>query len=203
MNHILIEHTWRLKERCDVDLTNDKLEFYIDLWNNFYKSELLDNVHINYVDMKSYVKSFYMISGRINVTVDVLSSEWSRLVARVAHDYFSGEPLSRELARQAVNGELQSRNVTSINFNVKLSTRLSRDSYDYVCQGGSNEAKAYIDVCTIDTYVTNNDVIHDGSELDENTVFYREIILHFMDSLHKPLGGIGNALKVIVKRKRN
>lgn len=57
---MLIEHTWRLKERRDVDLTNDKLEFYVDLWNNFYKSELLDNVHINYVDMKSYVKSFYM-----------------------------------------------------------------------------------------------------------------------------------------------
>lgn len=200
---MLIEHTWRLKERRDVDLTNDKLEFYVDLWNNFYKSELLDNVHINYVDMTSYVTSFYMISGRINVTVDVLSSEWSRLVARVAHDYFSGEPLSRELARQAVNDELQSRDVKSIKFNVKLSTRLSRDSYDYVYQGGSNEAKAYIDVCTIDTYVTNNGVTHDGSELDENTVFYREIILHFMDSLHKPLGGIGNSLRIIVKRKRN
>ena len=200
---MLIEHTWRLKERRDVDLTNDKLEFYVDLWNNFYKSELLKDIMIDYIDMKSYVKSFYMISGRINVTVDVLSSEWSRLVARVAHDYFSGEPLSRELARQAVNDELHSRDVESINFNVKLSTRLSRDSYDYVYQGGSNEAKAYIDVCTIDTYATTDGTVHDGSEIDENTVFYREIILHFMDSLHKPLGGIGNSLRIIVKRKRN
>lgn len=200
---MLIEHTWRLKERRDVDLTNDKLEFYIDLWNNFYKSELLDNVHINYVDMKSYAKSFYMISGRINVTVDVLSSEWSRLVARVAHDYFSGEPLSRELERQAVNDELYGRGVTHVTFNVKLSARLSRDSYDYVYQDGSNEAKAYIDVCTIDTYATTDGTVHDGSELDENTVFYREIILHCMDSLHKPLGGIGNSLRLIVKRKRN
>jgi hypothetical protein len=144
-----------------------------------------------------------MISGRINVTVDVLSSEWSRLVARVAHDYFSGEPLSRELARQAVNDELYGRGVTHMTFNVKLSARLSRDSYDYVCQGGSNEAKAYIDICTIDTYATTDGTVHDGSEIDENTVFYREIILHFMDSLHKPLDGLRNSLKVIVKRKRN
>lgn len=200
---MLIEHTWRLKERRDVDLTNNKLEFYVDLWNNFYKSELLKDVMINYIDMKSYTKSFYMISGRINVTVDVLSSEWSRLVARVAHDYFSGEPLSRELARQAVNDELYGRGVTHMTFNVKLSARLSRDSYGYVCQGGSNEAKAYIDICTIDTYATTDGTAHDGSELDENTVFYREIILHFMDSLHKPLDGLRNSLKVIVKRKRN
>ena len=200
---MLIEHTWRLKERRDVDLTNNKLEFYVDLWNNFYKSELLKDVMINYVDMKSYTKSFYMISGRINVTVDVLSSEWSRLVARVAHDYFSGEPLSRELARQAVNDELYGRGVTHVTFNVKLSARLSRDSYDYVCQGGSNEAKTYIDICTIDTYATTDGTLHDGSEIDENTVFYREIILYFMDSLHKPLDGLRNSLKVIVKRKRN
>lgn len=200
---MLIEHTWRLKERRDVDLTNNKLEFYVDLWNNFYKSELLKDVMINYIDMKSYTKSFYMISGRINVTVDVLSSEWSRLVARVAHDYFSGEPLRRELARQAVNDELYGRGVTHMTFNVKLSARLSRDSYDYVCQGGSNEAKAYIDICTIDTYATTDGTVHDGSEIDENTVFYREIILHFMDSLHKPLDGLRNSLKVIVKRKRN
>lgn len=200
---MLIEHTWRLKERRDVDLTNNKLEFYVDLWNNFYKSELLKDVMINYIDMKSYTKSFYMISGRINVTVDALSSEWSRLVARVAHDYFSGEPLSRELARQAVNDELYGRGVTHMTFNVKLSARLSRDSYDYVCQGGSNEAKAYIDICTIDTYATTDGTVHDGSELGENTVFYREIILHFMDSLHTPLDGLRNSLKVIVKRKRN
>ena len=171
---MLIEHTWRLKERRDVDLTNGKLEFYVDLWNNFYKSELLKDVMINYIDMKSYTKSFYMISGRINVTVDVLSSEWSRLVARVAHDYFSGEPLSRELARQAVNDELYGRGVTHMTF-----------------------------ICTIDTYATTDGTAHDGSELDENTVFYREIILHFMDSLHKPLDGLRNSLKVIVKRKRN
>lgn len=182
---------------------NDKLEFYVDLWNNFYKSELLQNVDIVYIDMKSYVKSFYMISGRIHVTVDVLAPEWSRLVARVAHDYFSGEPLSRELARQAVNDELHARDIKSINFTAKLSARLSRDSYDYVCQGGSNEAKAYIDICTIDNYVTNDGVVHDGSELDENTILYREVILHFMDSLHKPLDGLRNSLKVIVKRKRN
>ena len=200
---MLIEHTWRLKERRDVDLTNDKLEFYVDLWNNFYKSELLKDIMIDYIDMKSYVKSFYMIAGQISVTMDVLAPEWSRLVTRAAHDYFSGEPLSRELERQAVNDELQSRDVKSISFNVKLSTRLSRDSYDYVCQGGSNEAKAYIDVCTIDTYATTDDTVHDGSELDENTVFYREIILHFMDSLHKPLGGIGNSLRIIAKRRRN
>lgn len=200
---MLIEHTWRLKERRDVDLTNDKLEFYVDLWNNFYKSELLKDIMIDYIDMKSYVKSFYMIAGQISVTMDVLAPEWSRLVTRAAHDYFSGEPLSRELERQAVNDELQSRDVKSINFNVKLSTRLSRDSYDYACQGGSNEAKAYIDVCTIDTYATTDGTVHDGSELDENTVFYREIILHFMDSLHKPLGGIGNSLRIIAKRRRN
>ena len=163
----------------------------------------MNDVHIDYIDMKSYVKSFYMISGRINVTVDVLSPEWSRLVAQVEHDYFTGEPLSRELARQAVNDGLYERGVKSINFNVKLSTRLSRDSYDYVCQGGSNEAKAYIDICTIDSYVTTDGVTRDGSELDENTVFYREIILHFMDSLHKPLGGIGNSLRIIAKRRRN
>ena len=184
-------------------MTNDKLEFYVDLWNNFYKSELLKDVIINYVDMKSYVKSFYTITGRINVTIDVLAPEWSRLVARVAHEYFSGEPLSRELTRQAVNDELCVRDVTHVTFEVKLSTRLSRDSYDYVCQGGSNEAKAYIDICTIDTYTTADGTIHDGSELDENTVFYREIILHFMDSLHKPLDGLRNSLRIIVKRKRN
>ena len=200
---MLIEHTWRLKERRDVDLTNDKLEFYVDLWNNFYKSKLLDSVNVEYIDMKSYVKSFYTITGQISVTMDVLSPEWSRLVARVEHDYFSGEPLSRELARQAVNDELHSRDVKSIKFNVKLSTRLSRDSYDYVYQGGSNEAKAYIDICTIDTYATTDGTVHDGSELDENTVFYREIILHFMDSLHKPLDGLTNSLRIIVKRKRN
>lgn len=200
---MLIEHTWRLKERRDVDLTNDKLEFYVDLWNNFYKSKLLDSVNVEYIDMKSYVKSFYTITGQISVTMDVLSPEWSRLVARVEHDYFSGEPLSRELARQAVNDELYGRGVTHVTFNVKLSARLSRDSYDYVCQGGSNEAKAYIDICTIDTYVTTDGAVHDGSEIDENTVFYREIILHFMDSLHKPLDGLKNSLKVIVKRKRN
>lgn len=200
---MLIEHTWRLKERRDVDLTNDKLEFYVDLWNNFYKSKLLDSVNVEYIDMKSYVKSFYTITGQISVTMDVLSPEWSRLVARVEHDYFSGEPLSRELARQAVNDELHSRDVKSINFNVKLSTRLSRDSYDYVCQGGSNEAKAYIDVCTIDTYATTDGTVHDGSELDENTVFYREVLLRFIDSLYKPVGAFTNSLRIIVKRKRN
>lgn len=203
MNHILIEHTWRLKERCDVDLTNDKLEFYIDLWNNFYKSELLDNVHINYVDMKSYVTSFYMISGRINVTVDVLSSEWSRLVARVAHDYFSGEPLSRELARQAVNDELQSRDVKSIKFNVKLSTRLSRDSYDYVERGGSYELDGFIDTLVIDKYVTADGEEHSGDELQEGSVFYREVLLHFIDSLYKPVGAFTNSLRIIAKRRRN
>lgn len=200
---MLIERTWRLKERRDVDLTNDTLEFYVDLWNNFYKSKLLDSVNVEYIDMKSYVKSFYTITGQISVTMDVLSPEWSLLVARVEHDYFSGEPLSRELARQAVNDELYGRGVTHVTFNVKLSARLSRDSYDYVCQGGSNEAKAYIGICTIDTYATTDGAVHDGSEIDENTVFYREIILHFMDSLHKPLDGLKNSLKVIVKRKRN
>lgn len=200
---MLIEQIWRLKERCDTDLTNDEIEFYVDLWNNFYKSELMNDVRIDYIDMKSYVKSFYMISGRINVTVNVLSPEWSRLVARVAHDYFSGEPLSREFARQAVNDELHSRDVKSINFNVKLSTRLSCDSYDYVCQCGSNEAKAYIDICTIDSYVTTDGVTHDGSELDENTVFYREVLLHFIDSLYKPVGAYTNSLRIIVKRRRN
>lgn len=186
-------------------MTN-KLEFYVDLWNSFYRSELLENVTIsdaNNVHFGSYTESFYNVSGTINVVMDVYSPEWSHLVVRVERDYFKGEPLNRELERQAVNDELHSRGVKSINFNAKLSARLSRDSYGYAYQGGSHEMEAYIDICTIDSYVTTDGVVHDGSELDENTVFYRELILHFMDSLHRPLGGIGNSLKVIVKRKRN
>lgn len=200
---MLIEHTWRLKERRDVDLTNDKLEFYVDLWNNFYKSKLLDSVNVEYIDMKSCVKSFYTITGQISVTMDVLSPEWSRLVARVEHDYFSGEPLSRELARQAVNDELHSRDVKSIKFNVKLSTRLSRDSYYYVYQGGSNELDAFIDTLVIDKYVTVDGEEHSGTELNEDSVFYKEVLLHFIDSLYKPAGVVANSLRIIVKRKRN
>lgn len=200
---MLIEHTWRLKERSDVDLTNDKLEFYVDLWNNFYKSKLLDSVNVEYIDMKSCVKSFYTITGQISVTMDVLSPEWSRLVARVEHDYFSGEPLSRELARQAVNDELHSRDVKSIKFNVKLSTRLSRDSYYYVYQGGSNELDAFIDTLVIDKYVTVDGEEHSGTELNEDSVFYKEVLLHFIDSLYKPAGVVANSLRIIAKRKRN
>lgn len=84
-----------------------------------------------------------------------------------------------------------------------LSARVSRDSYDYVCQGGSTETKGYIDKLIIDNYTTHDGVEHGGREIGEDTLFYSETLRHFMKTLYKPIDGIGNSLKVIAKRKRN
>lgn len=77
------------------------LEFYVDLWNNFYKSYVLQDVIINYIDMKSYVKSFYMISGTIDVAMDVESSEFHKLYLKVEHHYM-GAPSDRATESEAV-----------------------------------------------------------------------------------------------------
>lgn len=185
-------------------MTNN-LEFYVDLWNSFYRSKLLENVAISdatNVHFGSYTEPFYNISGTIDVVMDVHSSEWSKLITETER-YFTGTPPNRAIEREAVIEELNTQDVQSLSFKVKISTRISRDSYDYVARGGSYELDGFIDTLVIDKYVTADGTVHDGSELDENTVFYREIILHFMDSLHKPLDGLRNSLKVIVKRKRN
>lgn len=182
------------------------LEFYVDLWHNFYRSELLENVTISdatNVHFGSYTDSFYNVSGTIDVVMDVHSSEWSSLITRVERDYFTGTPPNRAMEREAVIEELNARDVQSLSFKVTLSTRISRDSYDYVERGGSYELDGFIDTLVIDKYVTADGEEHSGDELQEGSVFYREVLLHFIDSLYKPVGAFTNSLRIIVKRKRN
>lgn len=182
-----------------------KLEFYVDLWHNFYKSELLENVAISdatNVHFGSYAESFYNISGTINASIRVESSEWSKLITETER-YFTGSPPSRATEREAVIEELHARNVQSLIFNAKISTRISRDSYTYVKQGGSYELDGFIDTLVIDKYVTADGEEHSGTELNEDSVFYKEVLLHFIDSLHKPAGAYTNSLRIITKRRRN
>lgn len=185
-------------------MTNN-LEFYVDLWHNFYKSEFLENVTISdatTVHFGSYTDSVYNIAGTIDVVMDVYSSEWSKLITETKH-YFTGAPPSRAMEREAVIEELTTRDVQSLSFKVKISTRISRDSYNYVMQGGSNELDGFIDTLVIDKYVTVDGEEHSGTELNEDSVFYREVLLHFIDSLYKPVGAFTNSLRIIAKRRRN
>lgn len=190
-------------------MTNN-LEFYVDLWNSFYKSELLENVAISdatNVHVGSYTDSFYNISGTIDVLMDVHSSEWSKLITETERcftgRYFTGAPTNRAMEREAVIEELNVRGVQSLSFKVKISTRISRDSYDYVKRGGSYELDGFIDTLIINAFTTVNGEEHSGDELHEGSVFYREVLLHFIDSLYKPVGAFTNSLRIIVKRKRN
>lgn len=183
----------------------DKLEFYVDLWHNFYKSELLENVTIsdaNNVHFGSYTEPFYNISGTINASINVESSEWAKLITETER-YFTGAPPSREMEREAVIEELNARDVQLLSFKVTLSARISRDSCNYVMTGGSTEIKGYIDLLTIDTFTTINGEEHCGTELNEDSVFYREVLLHFVDSLYNPIDSIGNSLRIVVKRRRS
>ena len=186
-------------------MTTNNLEFYVDLWHNFYRSELLENVTISdatNIHFGSHTEPFYNISGTINASINVESSEWSKLITDTER-YFTDAPPRREMERDAVIEELRDRSVKSINFNVKLSTRISRDTYNYVMTGGSTEIKGYIDLLTIDTFTTANGEERSGAELNEDSVFYREVLLHFVDSLYNPIDSIGNSLRIVVKRRRN
>lgn len=187
-------------------MTINNLEFYVDLWHNFYKSELLENVTIsdaNNVHFGSYTEPFYNISGAIDVAMNVLSPKWSRLITQVERDYFKGTPPNRAIEREAVVEELRARDVQSLSFRATISTRLSRDSYDYVERGGSYELDGFIDTLVIDTFTTVDGEEHSGTELNEDSVFYKEVLLHFIDSLYKPVGAYTNSLRIIVKRRRN
>lgn len=186
-------------------MTIDKLDFYIDLWNNFYKSETLKNVTIsdaNNVHFGSYTESFYNISGTINASISVESSEWSKLIIDTER-YFTGAPLIRVMEREAIVEELKARDVQSLSFKVTLSTRISRDSCNYVMTGGSQEIKGFIDLLTIDKFITTDGEEHSGTELNEDSVFYREVLLHFVDSLYNPIDSIGNSLRIVAKRRRH
>ena len=186
-------------------MTINHLEFYVDLWNSFYRSELLENVTIsdaNNVHVGSYTELFYNISGTVNASINVESSEWSKLITETER-YFTGAPPSREMEREAVIEELNARDVQLLSFKVTLSARISRDSCNYVMTGGSTEIKGYIDLLTIDTFTTINGEEHYGTELNEDSVFYREVLLHFVDSLYNPIDSIGNSLRIVVKRRRN
>ena len=186
-------------------MMTNKLEFYVDLWHNFYKSELLENVTISdaaNVHFGSYTAPFYNISGTIDVLMDVYSSEWSKLITETER-YFTGAPPSREMEREAVIEELNARDVKSLRFKVTISTRISRDSYNYVMHGGSNELDGFIDTLVIDKYVTADGEEHSGTELNEDSVFYKEVLLHFIDSLYKPVGAYTNSLRIIAKRRRS
>ena len=163
----------------------------------------MDDVHVEYVDMKSYVNSFYNISGTIDVSMNVMSLEWSSLITRVERDYFTSTPPNRAMEREAVIEELNTRDVQSLSFKMKISTRLSCDSYDYVERGGSYELDGFIDLLTIDKFTTVDGKEHSGTELNEDSVFYREVLLHFVDSLHKPVGAYTNSLRIVAKRRRN
>lgn len=185
-------------------MTNN-LEFYVDLWNSFYRSKLLENVAISdatNVHFGSYAEPFYNISGTIDASIDVHSSEWSKLITETER-YFTGTPPNRAMEREAVIEELRARNVQSLSFKVKISTRISRDSYDYVERDGSYELDGFIDTLVIDKYVTVDGEEHSGDELQEGSVFYKEVLLYFIDSLYKPAGVVANSLRIIVKRKRN
>lgn len=182
-----------------------KLEFYVDLWNSFYRSELLENVAISdttNVHFGSYAEPFYTISGTIDVVMDVHSSEWSKLITETER-YFTGRSPNRAMEREAVIEELNARDVQSLSFKVKISTRISRDSYNYVMTGGSQEIDGFIDLLTVDTFTTVNDEERSGTELNEDSVFYREVLLHFIDRLYKPVGAFTNSLRIIAKRRRN
>lgn len=182
------------------------VEFYVDLWNSFYRSELLENVAISdttNVHFGSYAESFYTISGTIDVLMNVHSSEWSSLITRVERDYFTGTPPNRAMEREAVIEELRARNVQLLTFTANISTRISRDSYNYVERGGSYELDGFIDTLIINTFTTVNGEEHCGTELNEGSVFYREVLLHFIDSLYKPAGVVTNSLRIIAKRRRN
>lgn len=186
-------------------MMTNKLEFYVDLWHNFYKSELLENVTISDADnvhFGSYAESFYNISGTIDVSIDVHSSEWSKLITETER-YFIGAPPSREMEREAVIEELNARDVQLLSFNVTISARISRDSYDYVERGGSYELDGFIDTLIINTFTTVNGEEHSGDELHEDSVFYREVLLHFIDSLYTPVGAYTNSLRIVAKRRRN
>ena len=186
-------------------MTTNNLEFYVDLWNNFYRSKLLENVAISdatNVHFGSYTEPSYNISGTIDAVMDVHSSEWSKLITDTER-YFTGTPPNRAMAREAVIEELNTRDVQSLSFKVKISTRISRDSYDYVERGGSYELDGFIDTLVINKFTTVDGEEHSGTELHEDSVFYREVLLHFIDSLYKPAGVVANSLRIIVKRKRN
>lgn len=186
-------------------MMTNKLEFYVDLWHNFYRSELLENVAISdatNVHFGSYAEPFYNISGTIDVSIDVHSSEWSKLITETER-YFTSTPPNRAMEREAVIEELNARSIKTINFRATISTRISRDSYNYVVQGGSNELDGFIDTLVIDKYVTIDGEEHSGTELNEDSVFYREVLLHFIDSLYKPVGAYTNSLRIIAKRRRN
>ena len=188
-------------------MTNN-LEFYVDLWNSFYRSKLLENVAISdatNVHFGSYAEPFYNISGTIDVLMAIHSSEWSKLITDTER-YFTGTPpnrANRAMEREAVIEELNNRGVSNITFRANISTRISRDSYDYVERGGSNELDGFIDTLVIDKYVTVDGEEHSGTKLNEDSVFYREVLLHFIDSLHKPVGAYTNSLRIIAKRRRN
>ena len=185
-------------------MTNN-LEFYVDLWNSFYRSKLLENVTISdvtNVHFESYTEPFYNISGTIDVLMNVYSSEWSKLITE-AERYFTDTLSNRAMEREAVIEELNTRDVQSLSFKVKISTRISRDSYNYVMQGGSNELDGFIDTLVINKFTTVDGEEHSGTELNEDSVFYREVLLHFIDSLYKPVGAYTNSLRIIAKRRRN
>lgn len=186
-------------------MTTNNLEFYVDLWNNFYRSKLLENVAISdatNVHFGSYTEPFYNISDTIDVVMDVHSSEWSKLITDTER-YFTGTPPNRAMEREAVIEELRARNVQLLTFTANISTRISRDSYDYVERGGSYDLDGFIDTLIINAFTTVNGEEHSGDELHEGSVFYREVLLHFIDSLYKPVGAFTNSLRIIVKRKRN
>lgn len=191
-------------------MTINNLEFYVDLWNSFYRSELLENVTISdttNVHLGSYAEPFYNISGTIDVVMDVHSSEWSKLITETERcftgRYFTGAPPNRAMEREAVIEELRARNVQLLTFKAKISTRISRDSYNYVMQGGSNELDGFIDTLVIDKYVTADGEEHSGTKLNEDSVFYKEVLLHFIDSLYKPVGAYTNSLRIVAKRRRS
>lgn len=186
-------------------MTTNNLEFYVDLWNNFYRSKLLENVAISdatNVHFGSYTEPFYNISGTIDVVMSVHSSEWSKLITETKR-YFTDTPPNRAMECKAVIEELNTRDVQSLSFKVKISTRISRDSYDYVERGGSYELDGLIDTLIINKFTTVDGEEHSGTELNEDSVFYKEVLLHFIDSLYKPAGVVANSLRIIVKRKRN
>ena len=186
-------------------MTINHLEFYVDLWNNFYRSEMLENVAISdatNVHFGSYTEPFYNIAGTIDVAMDVYSGEWSKLITE-AERYFTGAPSNRAMEHEAVIEELNNRGVSNITFRATISTRISRDSYNYVERGGSYELDGFIDTLVIDEYVTVNGEEHSGTELNEDSVFYREVLLHFIDSLYKPVGMLASSLRIIAKRRRN
>ena len=68
---------------------------------------------------------------------------------------------------------------------------------------GHYELDGFIDTLIINTFTTVNGEEHSGDELHEGSVFYREVLLHFIDSLYKPVGMLASSLRIIAKRRRN